>query len=144
MNIIIGSDHGGFELKEVCRIFLASLDDWDVTDAGTFSENSVDYPVVAHKVARAVSEGEFTRAMLICGTGIGMSIAANRYPSVRACLCHNLFTAGLSRRHNNANILVMGGRVIGKGIALEMVDLFLRTPFEGGRHELRLNQIEER
>jgi ribose 5-phosphate isomerase B len=142
MNIIIGSDHGGFELKEVCRTFMETLPDCDVTDAGTFSEDSMDYPQVAHKVARAVSEGEFTRGILICGTGIGMSVTANRYPGVRACLCHNLFTARLSREHNDANILVMGGRVIGKGIAIEMVTLFLQTPFEGGRHELRLNQIE--
>ena len=144
MNIIIGSDHGGFELKETCRNFLETRNDWDVTDAGTFSEDSMDYPKVAHEVAKAVSEGKFTRGILICGTGIGMSIVANRYRGVRACLCHNLFTARLSRQHNDANILVMGGRVIGKGIALEMVEAFLRTPFEGGRHELRLNQIETR
>ena len=142
MNIIIGSDHGGFELKETCREFIETLDDCDVTDAGTFNEDSIDYPLVAHKVSRAVSEGEFSRGMLICGTGIGMSVVANRYPGVRACLCHNLFTARLSREHNDANILVMGGRVIGKGIAIEMVELFLRMSFDGGRHELRLNQIE--
>ncbi len=143
MNIIIGSDHGGFELKETCREFMETLNDCDVTDAGTFSEDSMDYPLVAHKVSRAVSEGEFSRGILICGTGIGMSVVANRYPGVRACLCHNLFTARLSREHNDANILVMGGRVIGKGIAIEMVELFLRMPFDGGRHELRLNLIEK-
>jgi ribose 5-phosphate isomerase B len=142
MNIIIGSDHGGFELKEVCRKFIETLPDCEVSDAGTFSEDSMDYPQVAHKVARAISEGEFERGILICGTGIGMSVTANRYPGIRACLCHNLFTARLSREHNDANILVMGGRVIGKGIAIEMVKLFLQTPFDGGRHELRLNQIE--
>ena len=142
MNIIIGSDHGGFELKEVCREFMKTLSDCDVTDAGTFSEDSMDYPLVAHKVSRAVSEGEFARGILICGTGIGMSVVANRYPGVRACLCHNLFTARLSREHNDANILVMGGRVIGKGIAIEMVELFLRMSFDGGRHELRVKQIE--
>jgi ribose 5-phosphate isomerase B len=142
MNIIIGSDHGGFELKETCREFIESLDGFDVTDAGTFSEDSMDYPQVGHKVAEGVSEGAFERGILICGTGIGMSIVANRYANVRACLCHNLFTARLSREHNDANILVMGGRVIGKGIAVEMVEIFLRTPFDGGRHELRLKQIE--
>ena len=142
MNIIIGSDHGGFELKEVCRKFMETLPDCEVADAGTFSEDSMDYPQVAHKVAKAISEGEFERGILICGTGIGMSVTANRYPGIRACLCHNLFTARLSREHNDANILVMGGRVIGKGIAIEMVKLFLQTPFDGGRHELRLNQIE--
>ncbi|MCG6879733.1 MAG: ribose 5-phosphate isomerase B [Deltaproteobacteria bacterium] len=142
MNIIIGSDHGGFELKEICRKIMETLKDCHATDAGTFSEDSMDYPQVAHKVAEAVSKGEFERGILICGTGIGMSVVANRYSGVRACLCHNLFTARLSREHNDANILVMGGRVIGKGIAIEMVELFLRTPFEGGRHELRLSQIE--
>lgn len=142
MNIIIGSDHGGFELKEICREFMETLKDCHVTNAGTFSEDSMDYPQVAHKVAEAVSKGQFERGILICGTGIGMSVVANRYSDVRACLCHNLFTARLSREHNDANILVMGGRVIGKGIAIEMVELFLRTPFDGGRHELRLSQIE--
>ena len=115
MNIIIGSDHGGFELKEVCRRFMETLNDWDVTDAGTFSEDAIDYPEVAHKVSGAVSEGKFARGILICGTGIGMSVVANRYRGVRACLCHNLFTAGLSRRHNDANILVMGGSRHRKG-----------------------------
>ncbi|EFK12128.1 ribose-5-phosphate isomerase B [delta proteobacterium NaphS2] len=142
MNIIIGSDHGGFELKEICRNFMETLKDVDVTDAGTFSEDAMDYPQVGHKVAEAVSKGAFERGILICGTGIGMSVVANRYSGVRACLCHNLFTAKLGREHNDANILVMGGRVIGKGIAVEMVELFLRTPFDGGRHELRLSQIE--
>ncbi len=142
MNIIIGSDHGGFELKEICRKFVETRGHCRITDAGTFSEDSMDYPRVAHKVSRAVSEGEYARGILICGTGIGMSVVANRYAGVRACLCHNLFTARLSREHNDANILVMGGRVIGRGIAIEMVDLFLSTPFEGGRHKLRLNLIE--
>lgn len=142
MNIIIGSDHGGFELKEICRKFIENLPDFQIMDAGTFSEDSMDYPQVGHRVAEAVSKGEYERGILICGTGIGMSVVANRYPKVRACLCHNLFTARLSREHNDANILVMGGRVIGRGIAIEMVELFLKTPFDGGRHELRLNQIE--
>ena len=119
MNIIIGSDHGGFELKEVCREFMETLKDVDVTDAGTFSEDAMDYPLVGHKVAEAVSKGMFERGILICGTGIGMSVVANRYSGVRACLCHNLFTARLSREHNDANILVMGGRVIGKGLPLK-------------------------
>ena len=142
MNIIIGSDHGGFELKEICRKFLETRNDCHVTDSGTFNEDSMDYPNVAHKVAGAISEGEYERGILICGTGIGMSVVANRYNGVRACLCHNIFTARLSREHNDANILVMGGRVIGKGIAIEMVEHFLNTPFDGGRHALRLNQIE--
>ncbi len=142
MKIIIGSDHGGFDLKEACRIHLETLSGWEVTDAGVFNRDAADYPNVAHKVARAVAKGEYERGILICGTGLGMGIVANRYKGVRAGVCHNLFTARLSRQHNNANILVMGGRVIGLGIALEMVDLFLKTPFDGGRHELRLNQID--
>lgn len=142
MNIIIGSDHGGFELKEICREFMEAKSDCQVTDAGTFSEDSMDYPRIAHTVASAVAKGAYERGILICGTGIGMSVVANRYAGIRACLCHNLFTARLSREHNDANILVMGGRVIGRGIAVEMVDLFLKTPFEGGRHEQRLSQFE--
>ena len=142
MKIIIGSDHGGFDLKEACKAHLEILPQWEVTDAGVFNLDPADYPKVAHRVAQGVAKGEYQRGILICGTGLGMGIVANRYKGVRAGLCHNLFTARLSRQHNNANILVMGGRVIGLGIALEMVDLFLTIPFDGGRHEMRLNQIE--
>ena len=142
MKIIIGSDHGGFDLKEACKAHLEVLPEWEVTDAGIFNKDPEDYPKVAHKVARGVAEDEYQRGILICGTGLGMGIVANRYKGVRAGVCHNLFTARLSRQHNDANILVMGGRVIGEGIALEMVDLFLETPFDGGRHELRVNQID--
>jgi len=142
MNIIIGSDHGGFDLKEACRTHLETLSEWEVTDAGVFNRDAADYPKVAHKVAQAVAKGEYQRGILICGTGLGMSIVANRYRGVRAGVCHNLFTARLCRQHNDANILVMGGRVIGEGIALEMVDLFLYTPFDGGRHAVRVNQID--
>ncbi|MCK4822366.1 ribose 5-phosphate isomerase B [bacterium] len=142
MDIIIGSDHAGFDLKEACKTFLGNFPDCKVTDIGAFSRESADYPKVAHKVARAVENGEFTRGILICGTGLGMSIVANRYKGVRAALCHNLYTTRMCRLHNDANILAMGGRVIGEGLALEMVDLFLKTPFEGGRHQVRLDQIE--
>ena len=142
MEIIIGSDHGGFDLKQACKILLEDLSDNGVTDAGVFSRDSSDYPIVAHKVAQAVARGEYGRGILICGTGLGMSIVANRYKGVRAALCHNLYVARMSRLHNDANILVMGGRVIGVALALEMVELFLKTPFEGGRHQLRLNQID--
>jgi len=144
MKIIIGSDHGGFELKEECRVYLKDKGISGVHDAGVFSRDSFDYPKIAHKVARAVASGEFERGVLICGTGIGMSLVANRYKGVRAALCHNLFTARLSRQHNDANILVMGGRVIGGALALEMVDLFLQTPFDGGRHKLRVDQIDQK
>ncbi len=144
MKIIIGSDHGGFQLKEECRAYLEERSFSDVYDAGVFDGNAFDYPKIAHTVAQGVAKGAFERGILICGTGIGMSIVANRYKEVRAALCHNLFTARLSRQHNDSNILVMGGRVIGGALALEMVDLFLRTPFDGGRHTLRINQIDRK
>jgi len=142
MEIIIGSDHAGFELKEACRSFLQSQTHLTVRDAGVFSQDSADDPEIAHQVAGAVSRGEYGKGILICGTGLGMSIVANRYKGVRAALCHNLYTARLSRLHNDANILVMGGRVLGQGIAIEMVELFLDTPFEGGRHLRRLELID--
>lgn len=142
MKIIIGSDHGGFELKEICRLHMETLPECNVTDVGVFNHDAADYPKIAHLVARAVANGDCQRGILICGTGLGMSIVANRYKGVRAAVCHNLFTSRLSRQHNDANILVMGGRVIGPGMALEMVDVFLNTPFDGGRHASRLDQID--
>ena len=142
LNIILGSDHAGFDLKEACKAHLERLPDYSVKDRGVFSKDSADYPKVAHDLSHAVAAGEYDFGILICGTGLGMSIVANRHKGVRAALCHNLYTARMSRLHNNANILAMGGRVIGEGLALEMVDLFLSTPFEGGRHQLRLNQID--
>lgn len=140
--IILGSDHAGFDLKEACKAHLEGLPDYSVTDIGVFSRDSADYPKVANKLSQAVARGEYSFGILICGTGLGMSIVANRNKGIRAALCHNLYTARMSRLHNNANILAMGGRVIGEGLALEMVDLFLSTPFEGGRHQLRLDQID--
>ncbi len=142
MEIIIGSDHAGFELKERCKSHLESSDGFSVKDIGVFNKDSADYPSVAHKLARAVAEGEYGRGILICGSGIGMSMVANRYKGVRAALCHNLYLARMARMHNDANILVMGERVIGWGLALEMVDIFLDTPFDGGRHQKRLDQID--
>ena len=141
MDIIIGSDHAGFDLKAACKRSLEDLQ-YGISDVGVFDKKSADYPKVAKTVALAVSRGEYTRGLLICGTGLGMSIVANRYKGVRAALCHNLYTARMSRQQNDANILVMGGRVIGAGLALEMVDLFLNTAFEKGRHQLRLDQID--
>jgi ribose 5-phosphate isomerase B len=142
MKFVIGSDHAGFELKELCKKHLEQRQDLPTQDVGVFSRDSADYPLVAHEVARSVSSGDFTGGVLICGTGLGMSMVANRYKNVRAALCHNLYTTRMSRQHNDANILVMGGRVIGEGLALEMLDLFLDTPFEGGRHQRRLDQID--
>jgi ribose 5-phosphate isomerase B len=142
MDIIIGSDHAGYDMKEECRLFLEDLPEYNVMDAGVHSRESSDYPNIAKKVAKAIANGEYARGILICGSGIGMSIAANRYKGVRAALCHNLYLARMSRQHNDANILVMGGRVIGAGLALEMLEIFLKTEFEGGRHERRLDLID--
>jgi ribose 5-phosphate isomerase B len=142
MKIGIGSDHAGFDLKEVCRQFLEGRPDCHVQDVGVFNRESADYPRIAHVVAQSVSKGVCDRGILICGTGLGMSMVANRYKGVRAAVGCNLFTTKMSRAHNDANILCMGGRVIGPGIALEMVELFLKTPFEGGRHQRRVDQIE--
>jgi ribose 5-phosphate isomerase B len=142
MNVIIGSDHAGYDMKEECRLFLENLSEYKVSDVGVYSRESSDYPNIAKKVAEAVANGEYAKGILICGSGIGMSIAANRYRGVRAALCHNLYLARMSRQHNDANILVMGGRVIGVGIALEMIEIFLKTEFEGGRHKKRLDLID--
>ncbi len=141
MKVAIGADHGGFELKEEVVAFLKGLG-YQVEDLGCYSKDSVDYPLYAKKVIELVKDGGFERGILICGTGIGMSIVANRIPGIRAALCHELFTAEMSRRHNNANILCMGGRVIGPSLALAMVKVWLETPFDGGRHERRLCQID--
>jgi ribose 5-phosphate isomerase B len=140
--VIIGSDHAGFDLKEACKAHLQGRADCHVTDIGVFSRDAADYPKVAHELTQRVADGEYSRGVLICGTGLGMSMVANRYKGVRAALCHNLYTVRMSRQHNDANILTMGGRVIGEGLALEMVDLFLDTPFEKGRHQRRLDQID--
>lgn len=142
MDIILGSDHAGFDLKQACKALLEQSGLHQVLDVGVHSRRSSDYPRVAHKVARVVSNGEFGKGLLICGTGLGMSIVANRYSGVRAALCHNLYMVQMSRKHNDANILVMGDRVIGKGLALEMLDLFLKEKFDGGRHQSRLDQID--
>jgi len=142
MNIIIGSDHAGYDLKEACKAFLEGSQEHTVTDVGVFGRESSDYPKIAHKVAQGVSKGDYHRGILVCGSGIGMSIVANRYKGVRAALCQGLYAAKMSRMHNDANILTMGERIVGEGLALEMVDLFLKTPFEGGRHQSRVDQID--
>ncbi len=141
MKLAIGCDHGGFELKEEILKFLKTVANLQVTDLGPANKESVDYPDFGAKVSETVSRGTMDRGILICGTGIGMSIVANRYPNVRAALCHDHFTAQMSREHNDANILVMGERVIGKGVALEIVKTWLDTPFGGGRHQTRLDKI---
>jgi ribose 5-phosphate isomerase B len=143
MKIILGSDHAGFGLKEACKRFLENSGVHQVHDAGVISRESSDYPKTAHKVAQAVSRGEYDRGVLICGSGLGMSMTANRHRGVRAALCHNLYSARLSRLHNDANILAMGERVLGEGLALEILDVFLNTEFEGDRHKRRIDQIDD-
>ncbi|MCD6489854.1 MAG: ribose 5-phosphate isomerase B [Thermodesulfobacterium sp.] len=140
--IVIASDHAGFYLKEKIKKFLQK-ENHDVIDVGCFSAESVDYPEFGAKAIEKVFNKEAEYGILICGTGIGMSIVANRFPGIRAALCHEPFSAKMSRLHNNANVLVLGGRIIGEGIALEIVKTFFETPFEGGRHERRINLIED-
>ncbi len=143
MKLAIGADHGGWELKNQIVDFLKKISDVDIADYGTNGPGSVDYPDFGRKVAEAVSKGAVDRGILICGTGIGMSMAANRYSGVRAALCHDHFTAQMSRQHNDANVLCIGERVTGRGVALEIVRTWLETGFEGGRHLTRLEKIEQ-
>ena len=142
IKISIGSDHGGFEYK---ASIIKALQDkgYDVVDMGTYSPESCDYPIIAKKVARAVAKGDFEKGILVCGTGIGMSMAANKVKGIRAAVCGDTFSARATRAHNNANILCLGQRVVGEGLALDIVDIWLTTKFEGGRHERRVNMIEE-
>jgi len=142
MKIIIGSDHAGFTLKEECKKLLVDELGYDVKDVGVYNTQSSDYPDIAKEVAGAISAGDFENGILICGSGLGMSIAANRFTGVNAALCHNLYTTDMCRKHNNANILVLGARVIGEGLALEMVKIFLKVEFEGGRHQMRIDKID--
>lgn len=141
MQMILACDHAGFELKEDLKVFLKSLG-FEPTDLGAFSEVSVDYPNFGAAAAERISRGERERAILICGTGIGMSIVANKFPGVRAALANDLYSARCSREHNDANILIIGGRMVGKGLAREIVRVWLETPFSGGRHRGRLEKIE--
>jgi ribose 5-phosphate isomerase B len=140
MQIAIGSDHAGFELKEDLRKFLKERA-VGVLDLGAPDETPVDYPEIGRAVAEKVSTGEIPRGILICGTGIGMSMVANRFPGVRATLCHDLYTARMSREHNDSNLLVLGARLLGKGIAREIVKVWLEADFQGGNHRRRLDEI---
>jgi ribose 5-phosphate isomerase B len=142
MRVLIGSDHAGYELKEEIKRHLSEEEAYTFNDVGAFSKEPVDYPLIGHELAKQISQGNFSRGILICGSGIGMSIVANRYRKVRAALCHNLYTVRLSRKHNDANVLVLGGRILGTGLAMEMVELFLSTDFEGGRHLRRIEEID--
>jgi len=136
LEIIIGSDHAGFNLKEALK---ESFD--GMVDIGAYSENSVDYPDLAARVARAISSGEFESGILICGTGVGMSIVANKFPGVRAALCTDTDTARMSRMHNDANVLVLAGRRTDVKTAVGIVRVWFSTEFEGGRHKKRLDKI---
>jgi len=141
MKIVIGCDHAAFGLKETVKRWLIE-NSMAVDDVGAFSEASVDYPQIGKAVASRVSSGAYDRGILMCGTGLGMSMVANRFPHVRAALCNDLFSAAMSRQHNNANILVMGGRVIGDALALAIVKTWMETVFEGDRHQRRLDQFD--
>lgn len=138
--IVVGSDHGGFELKQAVLDVLRQRG-IECSDYGTAGTASVDYPDFASKVAGAVSRGEADSGVLICGTGIGMSITANKFPGVRAALVHDEFTAQMAKEHNNANVLVMGGRVLSPDQGRKFVEIWLDTQFEGGRHQNRLDKI---
>jgi ribose 5-phosphate isomerase B len=141
MRIGMACDHGGFELKEELKPFLRSLGAEPI-DMGTFSEESVDYPDFGVLVAERVSRGELEKGILICGTGIGMSIVANKFPRIRAALANDLYSSRCSREHNDANILIIGGRIVGKELAKEIVRVWLETPFAEGRHKRRLEKVE--
>lgn len=142
LRIAIGSDHGGFKLKEKIVEYMRGKN-IEFKDFGAFDEESCNYTVVSKEVANEVANGNFDRGILVCGTGIGMSIVANKVKGIRAALCSDTFSAKASRGHNNANILCLGQRVIGEGLALDIVDIWLDSDFEGGRHKIRVDMIEE-
>jgi len=142
MRIIMGGDHAAYPMKEKIKAHLTQKG-FEVEDVGAHSEASVDYADFGLRVAASVSNGKFERGVLLCGTGLGMSMVANRFAHVRAALCGDLFSAIMSRRHNNSNILVIGARIIGEALALEIVDAWLNTPFEAGRHEQRLKKFDQ-
>lgn len=140
--IIIGCDHAAYQLKEKIKELLVSKG-YSVEDVGTHSETSVDYPDFGVQVASQVSDGTHQRGILMCGTGLGMSMVANKYSNVRAALCTEPFSASMSRRHNDSNILVLGGRITGEELAFEIVDVWLKTAFDGGRHQSRIEKFSQ-
>ena len=143
MNLIgIASDHAGFELKVNIVLLLSELG-YEVNDMGPANADSVDYPDYGISVAQAVTANKVSRGIVICGTGIGMSIVVNRFPGIRGTLCSDVYTAKMCRQHNNSNILIMGGRVVDHDLAKEIVKVWLNTPFEGGRHQKRLDKITQ-
>ena len=143
MIIAIASDHGGFKLKETVKEYLRTRDDIKIVDLGTNSEESVDYPIYGKACAEAVASGKADRGIVCCGTGIGISIAANKVKGIRCGLCTSVEMAELTRKHNNANMLALGGRTTEPELALEIVKTFLDTEFEGGRHKRRTDMLDE-
>ena len=141
-HLAIASDHAGYELKKKITAFLLEQG-WQVEDLGPNNADSVDYPDFGSKLAESVSQGKILRGIAICGTGIGMSIVVNRFSGVRGTLCADLYTARLCREHNDSNILILGSRVVGEGLAQEIVRTWLETEFEGGRHQRRLDKINK-
>lgn len=141
MKFVVGSDHAGFALKEE---LVQALREWghEVVDLGPKDGTSVDYPDYAHRVADAVAGDPAQRGLLVCGTGIGMAMAANRHPGVRAASCEDTYAATMTRSHNDANVLCLGARIVGPGLARSILDAFVKTPFEGGRHVPRVRKIE--
>ena len=141
MKIVIGCDHGALELKETVKEVLKEFPEAEVQDMGTYTAESVDYPEIAEKVCKEIVNGSAEKGILLCGTGIGISMAANKIKGIRAALCSDVFSARMSREHNNANVLVMPARFASFETALKMVDTWLNTQFEGGRHQRRIEKI---
>ncbi len=141
IRLAMACDHGGFELKEILKKSLSESEN-EIVDLGVHSTDSMDYPDKAHEIAEAVLSGKADLGILVCGTGVGVSIAVNRHPGIRAALCTDPFMARMSREHNNANILCLGGRVIGPSLAEDIVYAFLNGEFQGGRHARRIEKIE--
>jgi ribose 5-phosphate isomerase B len=142
MKIAIGSDHGGYALKEYIYQYLLEAG-YEVTDFGTHNEESCDYPVYAQKVAEAVAAGKYQRGILLCGTGIGISIAANKVPGIRCALVSDCYSARVSRQHNDSNVLALGGRVLGPEVAIDILKTWIAAAFESGRHQRRVDLIAE-
>jgi len=138
----VASDHAGFDLKGIIKKHLEARN-VEVMDLGPHSDESVDYPDFARKLTECILNGGAGRGILVCGTGLGMSMSANRYRGIRAALCHDHFTASVARRHNDSNVLVLGGRVLGSELAIDILDAWLDTHFEGGRHRRRIDKMEE-
>ena len=140
MKVTIGSDHGGFNLKEEIKSLLEEMK-IEYNDVGTYQAEAIDYPAVSGIVAKSILQGEADKGIIVCGTGIGVSIAANKFKGIRAALCNDVFSAQMAAEHNNANIITLGERVVGAGLAKMIVKTWLTTEFAGGRHERRVNQI---